>query len=391
LFAERRQIEQLLCQSQKMEAIGQLTAGVAHDFNNLLGVIVGNVELLLETAQGNAKQAELADTLMKNVMGGAELTRRLLAFARQQPLHTSIINLNERLPAITGMLQRTLGENIRVVTALADGLWLTRADASQVENALINLAINARDAMPKGGDFTIETANINLNKRYAAQHPEVVPGDYVMLSVTDTGCGMSPEVIERAVDPFFTTKPLGKGTGLGLSLIYGFIRQSGGHLKIESKVGAGTTVKLYLPKAQSEAANANVETNTPKVAPRGGELILVVDDNIQLRQLVVRQLTDFGYKVRAAGDGPEALKILNFGERFDLLFTDIGLPEGMTGHELAKAAREQKPLLKILFTTGYADMQNGHGNGQDDPVHMLRKPYRRQELAEKVRETLDSI
>jgi len=390
LLAERKIIERQLRQNQKLETIGQLTGGIAHDFNNLLCIIALNVEVLFESTERNAQQTKLVDIVVKTVARGAELIRRLLAFARQQPLDPSIINLNDRVPDISKMLQQTLGEGIRVSTALADGLWFTRVDAVQLEDALINLAINARDAMPKGGDLTIRTANVHLDERYASQHPGAAAGDYVMLSVTDTGRGMSPEVVIRATEPFFTTKPQGQGTGLGLSMIYGFARQSGGHLEIESKVGAGTVVKLYLPRNEPGVTGADAEAGSSPVLSKGDEFILVVEDNAELRQLVMLQLATLGYKVRGVENGPAALAMLASGERFCLLFTDISLPEGMTGYELAKAAQGQQPGLKVLFTTGYikAQKQGGNDNAQGDPVHMLRKPYRRQELAEKIEETL---
>jgi len=390
LLAERKVIEQQLRQIQKMEAIGQLTGGIAHDFNNLLGVVVGNVELLLEGPQSDPAQTELVKTILKASLRGAELTRRLLAFARQQPLNPRIFNLNERIPDIVRMLHRTLGESINIKTVFAENLWLTVADPSQVEDALVNLAINARDAMPTGGDLTIETTNATLDDRYAARHLDVTSGDYVVLAVTDTGIGMPPEVIERATEPFFTTKKLGQGTGLGLSMIYGFARQTGGHLKIDSKVGVGTTMRLYLPRSRSAGPDIETDANAGRIAPKGGELILVVDDNAELRNLVTRQLTGLGYQVRVAESGPQALSLISAGETIDLLFTDIGLPEGMTGYELAEKARRLQPKLKVLFTTGYAKPQKQDGNEPAETAPVLAKPYRQRELAEKVRAVLDA-
>ena len=390
LLAERKMIEQQLRQIQKMEAIGQLTGGIAHDFNNLLSVITGNIELLLETIHGNTHQTELADAVMKTAIRGAELTHRLLAFARQQPLTPKIIDLNEKLPDIAKMLRRTLGEAIHISTKMADGLWSTQADASQVEDALINLSINARDAMPTGGDLIIETANVNLDRQYTARHLEVTPGDYVMVSVSDTGMGMPPDVIERAVEPFFTTKPQGKGTGLGLSMIYGFARQSGGHLNIDSEVGKGTTIKLYLPKAQNEVPAVVPGTPLPTTTPGGGESILLVDDNAALRQIATRLLISLGYKVQTAESGPAALAALDSAEHFDLLLTDIGMPGGMTGYELADIARQRQPRLKILLSTGYSGPQKPGGGKPRVGAQVLYKPYRKQELAEKVRAVLDA-
>lgn len=389
LLAERKVIEQQLRQIQKMEAVGQLTGGIAHDFNNLLGVIIGNVELLLDAARADVTQTELVNAVLKASMRGAELTRRLLAFSRQQSLNPRVFDLNERIPDVVKMLHRTLGERIRIKTIFAEKLWLTLADPSQVEDALVNLAINARDAMQNGGDLAIETANVTLDDRYVARNLEVMPGDYVMLAVTDTGCGMSPEVIERATEPFFTTKKAGQGTGLGLSMIYGFARQTGGHLKIESKVGVGTTMRLYLPRSRSESLDVDADANANRIAPQGGELILVVDDNAELLSLVTRQLTGLGYKVQTAESGPKALAVLAAGGKLDLLFSDIGLPDGMTGYELAERARQIQPGLKVLLTTGYAKMQKQDGNEPVNSPPILAKPYRKRELAEKIRAVLD--
>jgi signal transduction histidine kinase len=389
LRADHRAIENHLRQAQKVEAIGQLTGGIAHDFNNLLGVIVGNLDMLLETLKTDAARAEMASGALNAALRGAELTKRLLAVARQQPLSARVIDLNERLPGMIAMLRRTLGEDIHISASLADGLWPARADPSQVEDTLLNLAINARDAMPNGGALSIETANVALDERYVATHTEAMPGDYVMLSVTDTGVGMPPEVIERATEPFYTTKPPGKGTGLGLSMIYGFAKQSDGHLGIYSEVGVGTTVKLYLPRAQSIDAGSDSDSPGGAELEPGGESIAVVDDNPELRKVAVRRLTSLGYKCREAENGPTALMLFESGERFDLLFTDIGLPDGISGYELAKLAQQRQPWLKVLFTTGYAKVQKRKGDEAQEAVPMLRKPYRGKELAEKVRTVLD--
>jgi signal transduction histidine kinase len=387
--AEHRAIEHRLRQAQKMEAMGQLTGGVAHDFNNLLGVIVGNIDLLLDTVRGNAAQVELADAALNSALRGAELTKRLLAFSRQQPLATKVIDVNERLPGMIGVLQRTLGETIQIVTHLAPELWPARADPSQLEDALLNLAINARDAMPDGGTLSIATANIHLDEHHAALQAEVQPGDYVTLSVTDTGIGMPAEIIERAVEPFFTTKEPGKGTGLGLSMIYGFAKQSGGHLSIYSEPGVGTTVRLYLPRELGEASAADLRAAAAGEVPKGGESVLVVDDNVELRRVALRLLSGLGYRVGEATDGPAALALIEAGEHFDLLFTDIGLPEGMNGFELADRARQLLPTLKVLFTTGYGSHGRRNGNQETDPASVLQKPYRSRDLAERVRAVFD--
>lgn len=385
--AERLTIERQLRQTQKMEAMGQLTGGIAHDFNNLLGVIVASADLLLDLVRGNAQQSELADEILASAMHGAELTHRLLAFARQQPLSPTIVALNEHLPRIITILGRTLGETITITTLLGEQLWETQVDPSQVEDALLNLAINARDAMPGGGTLTIETANTPLDEHYASLHQEVVPGDYVMLSMTDTGTGMPPEIIERVMEPFFTTKGPGKGTGLGLSMVYGFAKQSGGHLSIYSDVGVGTTLRLYLPRAHGKALPEAAAADSNLASPAHGESILLVDDNTALRRVTFRRLTALGYRVEEAEDGRAALALLDAGGRFDLLFTDIGLPGGINGFELAEQARGRQTDLKVLFTTGYGN--NGIPSDENGaPSHLIRKPYRSDELALKLRAAL---
>ncbi|HWD60827.1 MAG TPA: response regulator [Stellaceae bacterium] len=386
--AERRIIEHQLRQTQKMEAMGQLTGGIAHDFNNLLGVIVANADLLLDLVNGDAQQAELANEILASGMHGAELTHRLLAFARQQPLSPQIIALNEHLPRIITILGRTLGETISVTTLPAEALWETRVDPSQIEDALLNLAINARDAMPSGGVLTIETANTQLDEHYAELHPEVSSGDYVMLAMTDTGTGMAPEIIERVLEPFFTTKEFGKGTGLGLSMVYGFAKQSGGHLSIYSEVGVGTTIRLYLPRAYGEAPAEPAAAEPGRALPTSGERILLVDDNAALRRVTLRRLTGLGYRVEEAEDGPAALALLDAGNRFDLLFTDIGLPGGINGFELATRARQRQSDLNVLFTTGYGNNEAQSGQEAGSMQHLIRKPYRSDELASALRTAL---
>jgi PAS domain S-box-containing protein len=390
-ITHRKAAEAQLRQAQKMEAVGQLTGGVAHDFNNLLTVIVANLDILGDTVNEDPELRAVLNAALGGAMRGAELTRRLLAFARKQPLEPQVIDLNERLPALSTMLTRTLGEQIRVEVKLAAGLWRTRADPSQVEDALLNLAINARDAMPAGGALTIESSNAQLDATYTALNPEVVPGDYVQLTVTDTGVGMTPEVIERALEPFFTTKEQGQGTGLGLSMIYGFAKQSGGHLKIYSEVGVGTTVNLYLPRASSAELPTNAPTAGAAPIPVGHESILLVEDNPDVRAAAVRQLIDLGYRVRVAANGPSALAVLDSGEVFDLLFTDIVMPERMSGYDLAHAAGQRQPGIKILFTTGYSEAPTVSGAKPAKDALMLRKPYRKRELAETVRAALDRL
>ncbi|HEX3883815.1 MAG TPA: response regulator [Stellaceae bacterium] len=384
----RAAVEDQLRQTQKMEALGQLTGGIAHDFNNLLGVIVSNADLLLDFVKGDPQPTELTNEILASAAHGAALTHRLLAFARQQSLSSQIVELNAQLPRVVMILQRTLGEQVAIKAVLGGDLWLTSVDPTQIEDALLNLAINARDAMPGGGSLTIETANMQLDEHYAALHPDVTPGDYVMLAMTDTGTGMPPEVIERATEPFFTTKEIGKGTGLGLSMIYGFAKQSGGHLNIYSEVGVGTTIRLYLPRAHSEHAPATPPIRPRRPLPTGGEAILLVDDNAALRRATLRRLTGLGYRVEEAEDGPAALALLEAGERFDLLFTDIGLPRGMNGCELAEEARRRHPGLGVLLTTGYGDHGGQNGTGGTHLQHLIRKPYRSDELATALRAAL---
>jgi PAS domain S-box-containing protein len=387
-LTERIATEGQLRHAQRMDAIGQLTGGMAHDFNNLLAVIIGNLDMLGESVRKDPRQVEFVERALAGAERGAELTRRLLAFARRQPLAPQVIALNDRLPSMVQLLRRTLGENIHVASQLADALWPTRADPSQVEDALINLAINARDAMPEGGSVTIETANVELDEHYSAQNPEVAPGEYVMLAVTDTGSGMPPEVVERAIEPFFTTKPPGSGTGLGLSMIYGFVKQSGGHLKIYSEVGFGTTVRIYLPRVREAAVGPNA-AHVPPPMPTGNERILLVEDNAEVREVATMQLTELGYRVETAESAPQALAMLEAGTPCDLLFTDVVMPGGMTGYQLSEAARRLRPGLKVLISTGYARIETRAGGAKPEQGPVLRKPYRKQELATHVRAVLN--
>jgi PAS domain S-box-containing protein len=377
-----KRVEAELRQAQKMEAIGQLTGGIAHDFNNLLGVIIGNVEFLIDTLR-DKDEAELAKEILNSALSGADLTRRLLAFARRQALQPQQIDLNAYLPNHIAIVRRLLGESITITTTLGADLWPTRADPSQVGDALLNLAINARDAMPHGGTISIATANASVAAGEAAEG--IILGDYVVLSVSDTGTGMAPEVLDRAIEPFFTTKPPGAGSGLGLSMIFGFAKQSGGHLRIDSELGHGTMVRLYLPRAHGvEPVTTDTVADAP--LPQGNEQILLVDDNTEMRSVARRHLVSLGYRVGEADSGPAALQILQADRAFDLLFTDVVMPDGMTGHQLAAAAQRLRPGLKVLFTTGYF---------RAEPVSntvgaMIRKPYRRHELAASVRAALEA-
>jgi PAS domain S-box-containing protein len=385
-ITHEKRVEAELRQAQKMEAIGQLTGGIAHDFNNLLGIIIGNAEFLIDAVH-DKDEAGLAKEILNSALSGADLTRRLLAFARRQTLQPRRIDLNGYLPNHVAVVRRLLGESITITTSLADDLWPTRADSSQVGDALLNLAINARDAMPHGGTISIATANARLVA--GSPDEEVMAGDYVMLSVMDTGIGMTHEVLERAIEPFFTTKAPSAGSGLGLSMIFGFAKQSGGHLRIDSELGHGTRVRLYLPRAHSAEA---IEADAATVAtlPNGKELILLVDDDAEMRTVARRHLVSLGYRVGEAGSGPAALEILQGGRAFDLLFTDVVMPDGMTGHQLAAAARQLRPGLKVLFTSGYFRQPDSEPAGAMAIGAMIRKPYRRQELAATVRAALEA-
>jgi len=389
-MTEQIAAEERLRASQRMEAIGLLTGGMAHDFNNLLTVIIGNLDVLREKFVGDAEAEGFADMAVEASLRGAELTHQLLAFARRQTLDTLVFDINERVTATMDLLRRTLGEEIEIETALAADLWPALADPAQFESALVNLSINARDAMPNGGRLCIETANRQIDEIDAEDDPDFVPGIYVMLIVTDTGTGMLPEVLARVFDPFFTTKPVGVGTGLGLSMVYGFARQSQGHVRIYSEPGQGTTVRLYLPRASSGAAPEPVLPAPAAAQARGGETVLVVEDNPQVRKVAIAQLGRLGYRVLEADGSPAALAILQAGDAIDLLFTDVVMPGGMNGAELARAARLLRPGLKVLLTSGFAGSAAQSGTNAEEFRNRLSKPYRQAELAARVRGVLDS-
>ena len=377
-------------QMQKMEAIGQLTGGIAHDFNNMLSVVIGSLDLAVRRLdRGRDDIRPLIANATEGANRAAQLTARLLAFSRQQTLIPTVIDANALVAAMSELLRRTIGEHVRLETVLAGGLWRSKVDASQVENAVLNLAVNARDAMESGGRLTIETANVALDDAYAALHADINSGQYVMIAVTDTGSGMPPEVVARAFDPFFTTKPVGKGTGLGLSQVFGFVKQSQGHVNVYSEPGRGTTIKLYLPRYFGEdettAAAATVET-MPRA--RSGETVLVVEDEAQVREMTVTALRDLGYVVRHAPNGAEALRLLSESLPVTLLFTDIVMP-GITGRELADHALAARPGLRVLYTTGYTRNAVVHDGTLDPRTAFLAKPFNMADLANKVRQTID--
>jgi PAS domain S-box-containing protein len=383
----QRRVEAQLRQAQKMDAIGSLTGGVAHDFNNLLGVVIGNLDLLLEGGHDDVEAKELAGDARDAALRGADLTRRLLAFARRQPLRPRQVDVNELVAGTTKMLGRLLGESIEVTLDLVDAPWPVVVDAAQLEVALTNLATNARDAMPAGGSLRIATRNCALDATYTAQHPYVKPGDFVLIEVTDTGTGMPPEVLSRVFEPFFTTKPQGKGTGLGLSMVFGFMKQSGGHINVYSELGIGTTFRLYFPRA--EGGEMTEASHDEESLPRGrNEVVLVVEDNVALRKMAVRQIAELGYRVREAQHAQEALEAIARDPGVELVFTDVVMPGGMDGRQLADIVTTRWPQIKVLLTSGFPGSMVG-GLDRSAGVSLLSKPYRRDQLARAMRDVLD--
>lgn len=381
----RKVAEEQLLQAQKMDALGQLTGGIAHDFNNLLAIILGNLELLEEQLKERSELGDLVRRAFEATERGALLTQRLLAFSRQQPLQARSTNLNQLVTGMIDLLRRTLGETIQIQTILAGDLWPAVVDPAQFENGLINLAVNARDAMPRGGKLVIETDNVELNADDAATQRDALPGEYVMLAVRDNGVGMRPDVLERACEPFFTTKETGRGSGLGLSMVYGLVRQSGGHMVIQSEPGQGATVKVYLPRAQAPGATEEQpDEATATVHPGKAETILVVEDDAQVRQLAVSMLSRLGYTTVEAGSARMALQALAERPQIALLFTDIVLPGGMNGVELAEEAQRQYPNLKVLFTSGYPENALAHYQRPNQNLELIPKPYRKVDLAHKL-------
>jgi PAS domain S-box-containing protein len=385
-IAERRHAERALQQAQKMESIGQLTGGVAHDFNNLLQVVAGNLQLLAKDVVGNERAERRVTNALAGVSRGAKLASQLLAFGRRQALEPRVINIGRFVAGMDDLLRRSIGEAVEVEVITAGGLWNTYADPAQVENALLNLAINARDAMSGSGKLTIEVGNASLDLDYARTHAEVEPGQYVMLAVTDTGSGMTPDIIDKVFEPFFSTKPEGKGTGLGLSMVYGFVKQSGGHVKIYSEVGQGTTVKVYLPRSLSDEDREVVVQTGPIVG--GTETILVVEDDDEVRSTVVETLSDLGYQVLTARDAQAGLTVAESGVPIDVIFTDVVMPGPLKSSEMARRAKERLPHLAILFTSGYTENSIVHGGKLDAGIELLSKPYTREALARRLRHVL---
>jgi PAS domain S-box-containing protein len=385
-LSDRKATELALRQAQKMEAMGQLTGGIAHDFNNLLTVIIGNLEML-EGKLTTPLQRELTNEALEAADLGARLTARLLAFARRSHLEPETVNLNSFVVGLTDMLHRTLGATIYLSNALTPHLWSARVDASQVESAIVNLAVNARDAMPDGGRLLIETGNAAVDADMSSRLDGLPPGDYVRLSVSDTGAGMSQAVRERAFEPFFTTKEQGRGTGLGLSMIYGFAKQSGGLATIDSTVGKGTTVTIYLPRHRVEPLQATAIGDADAPASGTGQVILAVEDDDRLRKLTVSRLTQLGYVVLAAASGAEALELLASNPGIDLLFTDVVMPGGMSGYQLRQQARALYPHMPVLLTSGYAEELAGNRTAEED-IRVLRKPYRMADLAAAIEDAL---
>ncbi|WP_295133770.1 PAS domain-containing sensor histidine kinase [uncultured Reyranella sp.] len=386
-LTERNQVEAQLRQSQKMEAVGQLTGGLAHDFNNILMLISINVEALLEQ-DVSVRTRDRLEQIEKSAARAAELTQQLLAYSRRQPLRPNLTNLNELVLATSKLLRRTLGEDIEIEPILAEDLWITNVDRTQLETTLVNLSLNARDAMPGGGKLVIETRNIVLDQDYVAQNPDVAAGPYAMLAVTDTGTGIPQDALEKVFEPFFTTKEVGRGTGLGLSMVYGFIKQSNGHIKIYSELDRGTSIKMYLPRADGTAAQ-EAPADAPSL-PLGSESLLVVEDNADVRARICEILRGLGYAVDEAADGTVGLAKFEAARRpYDLLLTDVVMPGAIGGKALADAVASRWPETPVVFMSGYAQDAITHQGRLDAGVRLLAKPFRRHELAQMIRQALD--
>jgi signal transduction histidine kinase len=389
-MAERERAEEALRQSQKMEAIGRLTGGVAHDFNNMLAVVIGSLDLLMRRRLVSEPDGlRLAEGALDGARRGAALTQRLLAFSRLQPLKPASVDIAKSVNDVADMLRRTLGEAVQVEAVAAGGLWRAHIDAAQLESALVNLAINARDAMPEGGKLTIESSNVYLDRHYAAKNNDVEPGQYVMVAVTDTGAGIAPDIIDKVIEPFFTTKPPGEGTGLGLSQAHGFIKQSGGHMRIYSEVGVGTTVKLYLARSAAPAEPARPAPVRPRPAARRNLTVLLAEDETGVREFAEQALAELGYDVLPAASGAEALKILDDHRDVAILLTDVVMPE-MNGRVLADAAVKCAPALKVVFMTGYTRNAIVHNGVLDRGARLVNKPFTVSELGDELDAALNA-
>ena len=390
-IAQRERIESQLRQAQKMESLGQLTGGIAHDFNNMLAIVIGNLDMAIRRLRSDPDRALRGiEHAFEGATRAAALTKRLLAFSRRQPLDPQPLDPNALVAGMSELLRRTLGEHVRIRTVLTGGVWRTCADPGQLENAILNLCVNARDAMAKGGQLTIETRNATIDEDQARERQGVSAGEYVVIAVTDTGDGMPDEVRERAFDPFFTTKEVGKGTGLGLSQVYGFVLQSGGHVEIDSTVGEGTTVTISLPRylGSEPVSNHHGDADEERPRARPGETVLVVEDEEQVRRMSVDALRDLGYAVIEAGSAAEALGRLEESGRVDLMFTDVVMPD-MNGRQLVEAVRARWPGIRVLYTTGYTRNAIVHNGMVDHDIELLAKPFTVQQLAHKVRTALD--
>jgi signal transduction histidine kinase/CheY-like chemotaxis protein len=388
-FQEIEATESQVRQAQKMEAIGQLTGGVAHDFNNILTVITGSIEILADAVRDRADLAQITDMIGAAAQKGADLTQYLLAFARRQPLQPRATDVNGLVIDAARLLRPTLGEHIEIESMLAHDSAPALIDASQLSTAILNLALNARDAMPNGGKLTLETKNVALDDNYAAMNNDVKPGNYVMIAVSDTGLGIAQNMLDKVFEPFFTTKDVGKGSGLGLSMVYGFVKQSNGHIKIYSEEGHGTSVKLYLPQAAGVPEVSATEASIA-AGDHGDESILIVEDDALVREYVVTQIRRFGYRTLAASNAAEALTVMDGPERIDLLFTDVIIPGGMNGRQLATEAVRRRPGLKVLYTSGYTENAIVHHGRLDAGVLLLPKPYISSDLARLIRTALVS-
>jgi two-component system NtrC family sensor kinase len=392
-IARRESSEEKLRQAQKMEAVGRLTGGIAHDFNNLLTAIIGNLDLALRRIEGQDRIRGWLGNCRQAADRAASLVQRLLAFSRQHPLEVKSVDINRLVQNMSELLGRTIGETVAIETVLAGGLWSAAIDPNQLENAIVNLAVNGRDAMADGGRLTIETANCHLDEHYIEQAgTDIAPGQYVMVAVSDSGTGMTREVMNRAFEPFFTTKPAGVGTGLGLSQVYGFAKQSGGHIRIYSEIGQGTTIKLYFPRftgADIPVWSARVPA-PPVMRTEGSETVLVVEDDAQVNRLAVEALQECGYRVLSAADGPSAVRMLDDAPPIDLLLTDVVLPNGMNGRELTEAVLRRRPAVKVLFMTGYTRNAIIHHGRLDPDIDLLTKPFTADALTRKIRRILDA-